>query len=115
VADLCRFLSNWLFWCPLLRNINTAPAVTKMFLELKGLYIKFGQVLSVRPEMVPKAYRDQFKLLQSEVPGRPLEEVKAVIEAELGPLQPAPYFTHTRTCTQQCNQTPKQSSAPEKG
>ena len=31
-----------------------APVVLDMFLSLRGLYVKFGQVLSVRPELVPQ-------------------------------------------------------------
>ena len=38
-----------------------------------------------RPELVPRAYRDAFRPLQSEMPGaEPLSVVRAVIEAELG-------------------------------
>lgn len=54
--------------------------------HIPGLYIKFGQVCSVRPELVPAAYREKFKTLQSDVPGRPLSEVAAVVENDLGPI-----------------------------
>ena len=63
-----------------------SPAALALILRLKGLFIKFGQVCSVRPELVPAAYRDKFKTLQSNVPGRPLAEVASVLEEDLGPL-----------------------------
>eukprot|EP01052_Picozoa_sp_SAG31_P006788 SAG31_NODE_316_length_17841_cov_33.716154_8_plen_94_part_00 len=46
--------------------------------------IKFGQVCSVRPELVPAAYREQFKQLQHEVPASDFAGVQQTIEKELG-------------------------------
>eukprot|EP00040_Diaphanoeca_grandis_P013955 m.70541 g.70541 ORF g.70541 m.70541 type:complete len:546 (-) comp24239_c0_seq2:163-1800(-) len=60
--------------------------ILDLFTTLGGLYIKTGQYLSVRPEIVPEAYRSKLKLLQSEVPGRDYEDVKAIVESELGLL-----------------------------
>eukprot|EP00039_Didymoeca_costata_P001160 m.50282 g.50282 ORF g.50282 m.50282 type:complete len:588 (+) comp10658_c0_seq2:208-1971(+) len=64
-----------------------APAALDTILDLKGLFIKFGQVCSVRPEIVPKPYRQKFSLLQSDVPGRDLEEVIGILQEELGPVE----------------------------
>jgi aarF domain-containing kinase len=65
-----------------------APVALELILRLRGLFVKFGQVCSVRPEFVPQAYRDAFRVLQSEVPGEPLSVVRSVIEAEFGrPLE----------------------------
>ena len=38
-----------------------------LILRQRGLFIKFGQVCSVRPELVPQPYREAFRSLQSEV------------------------------------------------
>lgn len=46
-----------------------APAVLQIMLDLKGLYIKLGQVLSVTALPIPQTYRQYFKTLQSDVPG----------------------------------------------
>eukprot|EP01043_Picozoa_sp_COSAG02_P037388 COSAG02_NODE_2801_length_8003_cov_5.731655_1_plen_293_part_00 len=65
-----------------------APVALDLILSLRGLFVKFGQVCSVRPEFVPQAYRDAFRVLQSDVPGEPLSAIRAVIESEFGqPLE----------------------------
>lgn len=55
-------------------------------LELGGLYIKLGQVLSVTALPVPKQYRELFRTLQSSVPGHEEFEkvIKPTLERELG-------------------------------
>ncbi len=54
------------------------------FIELGPTYIKLGQLLSVRPDVIPQPYIDEFVKLQDEVPPAPFEEVKPIIEKELG-------------------------------
>lgn len=62
-----------------------APEILQVMLELKGLYIKLGQVLSVTALPIPEPYRVLFRTLQSDVPGWEEFEhvVKPVLEAEL--------------------------------
>jgi aarF domain-containing kinase len=60
---------------------RNAPKVFDVLLELGGLYIKLGQVLSVTALPVPKQYRDLFRTLQSNVPGH--EEFHSVIKPTL--------------------------------
>ena len=67
-----------------------APGIFGVMLELKGLYIKLGQVLSVTALPVPDAYRTLFRTLQSNVPGHEDFEsvVKPTLEKEFGqPLE----------------------------
>jgi predicted unusual protein kinase regulating ubiquinone biosynthesis (AarF/ABC1/UbiB family) len=54
------------------------------FIELGPAYVKLGQLLSVRPDVIPQPYIDEFAKLQDEVPPAPFEEVKPTIEKELG-------------------------------
>lgn len=63
-----------------------APKILDVLLDLKGLYIKVGQVLSVTTLPIPESYRQQFRTLQSDVPGWETFEdtVKPVLEQELG-------------------------------
>jgi len=63
-----------------------SPGILNVLLELKGLYIKLGQVLSVTTLPVPDSYREKFRSLQSDVPGWEAfdETVKPVLERELG-------------------------------
>jgi ubiquinone biosynthesis protein len=52
--------------------------------ELGGAYIKLGQLLSVRPDLIPQKYCDEFSKLQDEVPPEPLAVVEKTIEQEFG-------------------------------
>ena len=54
------------------------------FIELGPAYIKLGQLLSVRPDVLPQPYIDEFSKLQDEVPASPFEEAKPIIEGQLG-------------------------------
>ncbi|MGD1972165.1 MAG: AarF/UbiB family protein [Desulfobacterales bacterium] len=63
----------------------TRPQRLRMaFEELGPTYIKLGQILSTRPDLVPADYLDELARLQDEVPPFPFEDVKAVIESEFG-------------------------------
>lgn len=52
--------------------------------ELGPTFVKLGQLLSTRPDIVPKEYIEEFRKLQDMVPSFPFEEVKAQIQRELG-------------------------------
>ena len=52
--------------------------------ELGPAYIKLGQVLSTRPDLVPETYVEELEKLQDDVPPIPFEQVEQAIEAELG-------------------------------
>ncbi len=63
----------------------TRPQRLRMaFVELGPTYIKLGQILSTRPDLVPADFVDELAKLQDEVPPFPYEDVKAVIESEFG-------------------------------
>ena len=65
---------------------RNAPKIYQCMLDLGGLYIKLGQVLSVTALPIPEQYREYFRKLQSNVPGSCEFEavVKPTIENELG-------------------------------
>jgi ubiquinone biosynthesis protein len=52
--------------------------------ELGPAYIKLGQVLSTRPDLIPETYVSELEKLQDEVPAISYEEVAETIESELG-------------------------------
>ncbi|MBS3114358.1 AarF/ABC1/UbiB kinase family protein [Candidatus Woesearchaeota archaeon] len=52
--------------------------------RLGSTFIKFGQVLSVRPDLIPKEYSKELEKLQDKVPEFSFNEVKAIMEKELG-------------------------------
>ncbi len=52
--------------------------------ELGPTFVKLGQLLSTRPDVIPKEYIEEFRKLQDMVPSFAFEEVKAQILRELG-------------------------------
>lgn len=67
-------------------HINTPkPVRVRMILEELGpTYIKLGQLLSMRHDIIPPAYAGEFVKLQDEVPHFDFEEVETIIKEELG-------------------------------
>jgi ubiquinone biosynthesis protein len=55
-----------------------------MFEELGPTFIKIGQMLSTRPDIVPEEFIDELGKLRDKTPPIPFESVKTVIEEELG-------------------------------
>ena len=68
---------------------NTREARIRLALtELGPTFIKLGQLLSTRPDLSGVELAEELAKLQSEVPADPPEQVRALIEAELGqPIQ----------------------------
>ncbi|KAF4729004.1 hypothetical protein FOZ62_010321 [Perkinsus olseni] len=61
-----------------------SPRARQICEELGGLYIKMGQVLSVRPELLPEAYRLEFAKLQDTARPVPFDDViKPSLEGSL--------------------------------
>jgi len=63
------------------------PIEKRLRLTLERLgptFIKFGQVLSVRPDLIPKNYVKELEKLQDRVPSFPYSIVKEQIKKELG-------------------------------
>jgi len=52
--------------------------------ELGPTFIKFGQLLSTRPDLLPRDYIDEFSKLQDTIPPLPFEKIEAQIKTELG-------------------------------
>lgn len=59
-------------------------AFRKILEELGPTYVKFGQILSTRSDILPKKYIDELKKLQDNVPPFPFENVQEMIKTELG-------------------------------
>ncbi|HXN76464.1 MAG TPA: AarF/UbiB family protein, partial [Gemmatimonadaceae bacterium] len=60
-----------------------ASAFRERLVELGPAYIKLGQVLSTRPDLLPRPYIDELEHLQDDVPPMPFEQVERTIEEEL--------------------------------
>jgi predicted unusual protein kinase regulating ubiquinone biosynthesis (AarF/ABC1/UbiB family) len=52
--------------------------------RLGPTFIKLGQVLSVRPDLLPQEYADKLARLQDDVAPFPFEEVERIVNSELG-------------------------------
>ena len=52
--------------------------------RLGGFYVKLGQLLNIRPDLVPREYCEEFAKLQDTVPPIPFAQVRQVVEQELG-------------------------------
>ena len=64
-----------------------ARKVLKTFIELGPSYIKLGQWLSTRVDILPQPYLEVLSKLQDDVPPALFSEVKPVIENELGKIE----------------------------
>ncbi|MEO0875277.1 MAG: AarF/UbiB family protein, partial [Bacteroidota bacterium] len=65
-------------------HIRSAERVKKAILELQGLFIKVGQLLSILTNFLPEEFQAPLDSLQDQVPARPYEQVRQRIVAELG-------------------------------
>ncbi len=67
-----------------LRGDPALPPLTRALTALGPAYIKFGQILSTRPDIVGDVLAEQLKYLQDKLPPFPMEQARAMIEAEFG-------------------------------
>jgi len=63
-----------------------ARALLESMIRLGPTFVKLGQLLSTRPDVLPPQYVQEFERLQDDVPPAPWPEAKAVIEREVGPV-----------------------------
>jgi predicted unusual protein kinase regulating ubiquinone biosynthesis (AarF/ABC1/UbiB family) len=64
-----------------------AKKALKVFIELGPSYIKLGQWLSSRADLLPLPYLEELSKLQDKVPPAEFSIVKPIIESELGRLE----------------------------
>ena len=74
---------GWPFKWIGLRGDPALPPLTRALTALGPAYIKFGQVLSTRPDIVGDELATQLKYLQDKLPPFPTAVAKAMIKAEL--------------------------------
>lgn len=63
---------------------TVAQSLRESFDQLGPTFVKLGQVLSTRPDLLPEDFIEELKKLQDDVAPLPFEQMKAVVEAELG-------------------------------
>ena len=65
-------------------KLSRAERIRMALEELGPTYIKLGQALSTRPDLIPVDFIEELSKLQDDVPARPFDEIKATLEKELG-------------------------------
>jgi predicted unusual protein kinase regulating ubiquinone biosynthesis (AarF/ABC1/UbiB family) len=66
------------------RQRRQARWLTAQFLALGSAFIKLGQLLSARPDVLPAHVVEELAHLQDRVPSFPFAQVEAILEDELG-------------------------------
>ena len=93
VAVLGPYLTKlliWEYW--IRRKIRDHPGLQKKYgaklrqvlTELGPCFVKLGQALSIRPDILPSSFLDELQKLCDAVPSFPTADAISVIEKELG-------------------------------
>ena len=75
---------GWPFKWLGLKGDPSLPPTTRALTALGPAYIKFGQILSTRPDIVGGELAEQLKYLQDKLPPFPVAQAQQMIEAEFG-------------------------------
>jgi ubiquinone biosynthesis protein len=65
-------------------ELSTPAKVRLMLQQLGPTYVKVGQMVSSRADVLPAAWRTELDKLQNTVPPFPYEQVEAIVRSELG-------------------------------
>jgi len=66
------------------RHRSNARLVERTIVELKGLFIKVGQLISILTNFLPEEFREGLEGLQDQVPARPTEQIVERLQREFG-------------------------------
>ncbi|HXH12307.1 MAG TPA: AarF/UbiB family protein [Alphaproteobacteria bacterium] len=69
---------------PAVLPFSLAQRVRMIFEELGPTFVKFGQILSIRRDVLPLEYIEEFEKLQDAVPPVPFADVERIIYEEFG-------------------------------
>ena len=84
------FFEGRAWWFPFRRHSvaaeqqGLAQRVREALIELGPTFVKLGQMLSARPDLVGTDFASELSQLQNDVPAVPFEQVRACLERELG-------------------------------
>jgi len=65
-------------------NLKNARRIERTIVELQGLFIKVGQLISIMTNFLPEEFRKELEGLQDAVPPRPYADIEARLREELG-------------------------------
>ncbi|RKY29940.1 MAG: AarF/ABC1/UbiB kinase family protein, partial [Candidatus Omnitrophota bacterium] len=87
IVDRLNIKTRFIKFKPLKKpDVSSRPLpvrVRKVLEELGPTFIKLGQILSTRPDLISLEFCKEFEKLQDEAPAIEYEKVKAQIESEL--------------------------------
>jgi ubiquinone biosynthesis protein len=65
-------------------HLRNARRIEHTIVELQGLFIKVGQLISIMTNFLPEEFRRELEGLQDAVPPRPYDDIEARLREELG-------------------------------
>lgn len=63
---------------------NAGKRMRKTAFDLQGVIVKVGQFLSMRQDLLPKAFVEELQSLQDSMPAEPMERIQPMMEKALG-------------------------------
>jgi len=76
-----------------IEKLTRAERLRMALEELGPTFVKLGQILSTRPDLIPLEYLKELSKLQDQVPSFPYEDVRETIKSETGKF-PEEIFEH---------------------
>jgi predicted unusual protein kinase regulating ubiquinone biosynthesis (AarF/ABC1/UbiB family) len=77
-------------------HLRNARRIERTIIELQGLFIKVGQLISIMTNFLPEEFRRELEGLQDAVPPRPYADIEARLREELG-RKPGELFAQFET------------------
>ena len=75
------------------KHVTNARRIERAIVQLQGLFIKVGQLISIMTNFLPPEFRAQLEGLQDQVPPRPYPDIEERIREEFGGRSPDELFS----------------------
>jgi len=82
-VKLSRFLPSRYTEIPRMQQVPFAERLRKSFEELGPTFVKLGQLMATRPDLIPEPVVEEFQKLQDNVESVPGRDIERLIESEL--------------------------------
>ena len=85
LGNLRHSMQRWVWQLPEeVVELSTPAKVCLMLEELGPTYVKMGQIVSSQASVIPEEWEVELEKLQSDVPPFPADEVREILQGELG-------------------------------